>query len=177
MLISTHIATEYILSEIYINNFNLQGVDSLLITTFTIVGSLVSDIDGLSGSQMKDHRKTPFHAPLIWFSFILIILLFGIFTFNEKMMIYNIMFGFGIFFHLFLDWLGGRTTGIRIFYPFSQKQYSLFRHDSQKGAISMFPNRKNIRKYFEFVKFYFKNKILVTIEIIINLFAILIWVM
>lgn len=177
MLIPTHIATGYILSEAYINNFNLREADSVLITTFTIAGSLVSDIDGLFGNQMKDHRKTPFHTPLIWLLSVLAILLFSFLTRNEKIMIYSMMFGLGVFLHLLLDWFGGRTTGIRIFYPFSQRQYSLFPHDPQKGAISMFPHRKNIKKYFKFVKFYFKNKILVTTEIIINLFAILVWVM
>lgn len=177
MLIPTHIATGYILSEAFINNFNLQGADSLLITTFTIVGSLIPDIDGLFGNKMKDHRKTPFHAPLIWFSLISIIYLVGLLTDNEKLMIYSMMFGLGIFFHLFLDWFSGRTTGIRIFYPFSKKQYSFFPHDPQKGSISMFPNGKNINKYLEFVKYYFENKLLVLAEILINLLSILVWVM
>lgn len=115
MLIPTHIAAGYILSEAYINNFNLREADSLLITTFTIAGSLVPDIDGLFGNQMKDHRKTPFHAPLIWFLLILIIYLFGFLTFNEKIMIYNMMFGFGIFSHLFLDWLWWKNNWYKNF--------------------------------------------------------------
>ncbi|MDO9027894.1 MAG: hypothetical protein Q7U68_03430 [Candidatus Roizmanbacteria bacterium] len=46
MLTPAHIATGYILSEVFINNFNLQGADNLLITTLTMAGSLAPDIDG-----------------------------------------------------------------------------------------------------------------------------------
>ena len=176
MLLPTHIASGYLIAQVYINNFNLEGVSSDLITTIAIVGSLVSDVDGLFGKQLKNHRKTPLHTPLIWLLFILIIFLIGFITDKRKMIAFSTVFIIGILFHLFLDWFGQRAAGIRIFYPLSKKQYSLFPLNPQKAAFSVFPNRNNIKKYREFVKFYFKNKFLIVTEILIILTAMLIWV-
>ncbi len=175
MQVPTHIATGYILSEVFINNFNLQRTDNLLITTLTMVGSLAPDIDGLFGLQIKDHHKTVFHTPIFWGLFILIIGLIG-FSINNVLIVVSVAaFGSGIFFHLFLDWFSGRTAGIRIFYPFSERQYSLFPLKPKKGAVSVFPNKKNIKEYREFMKYYFKNKFLIFTEILIILIAIFIW--
>jgi len=176
MLTPAHIATGYILSEVFINNFNLQGADNLLITTLTIAGSLAPDIDGLFGLQLKDHRKTVFHTPIFWGLLILIIGLIGFSIKNVLIVVSVAAFGSGIFFHLFLDWFSGRTAGIRIFYPFSERQYSLFPLKPKKGAVSVFPNKKNIKEYREFMKYYFKNKFLVFTEILIILVAIFIWI-
>ena len=176
MLIPSHISTGYILSEVFINNFHLPQTDKLLIATLTIAGSLAPDIDGLFGLQIKDHRKTVFHTPIFWSLLILIIGLVSFFIRNGLIIISVAAFGSGIFFHLFLDWFSSRTTGIRIFYPFSKKQYSLFPLKPKKGAVSIFPNKKNIREYRDFIKYFFKNKFLVFTEILIILIAVFIWI-
>jgi len=176
MLTPSHIATGYILSEVFMNKFNLPQTDNLLITTIAIAGSLAPDIDGLFGLQIKDHHKTVFHAPIFWGLFILIIGLIGFSIKNVLIVISIAAFGSGVFFHLFSDWFSGRTAGIRIFYPFSERQYSLFPLKPKKGAVSVFPNKKNIKEYREFMKYYFKNKFLVFTEISIILIAIFIWI-
>jgi membrane-bound metal-dependent hydrolase YbcI (DUF457 family) len=176
VLTPTHIAAGYIVSEILIRNSNLQGVNNPLITELTILGSLVPDIDGLFGKQLKDHRKTVFHAPLFWLLVMSTICLIIYFYTNKQGLIYYLAFSFGVLSHLFLDWFSGRTAGIRIFYPFSKKQYSLFTLDPTKGAVGVFPNKKNFHKYLVYVRFFCKNKFLVLAEIIIILTAVLFWI-
>jgi len=176
MLLPTHIATGYILSEIFIDNYNLLQTDKLLITTLTLAGSLAPDIDGLFGLQIKDHHKTVFHTPIFWSLLIFIMGFIGFSIKNLLIVIFIIAFGIGVFFHLFLDWFSGRSAGIRIFYPFSKKQYSLFPLKPEKGNVPIFPNKKNIKKYREFIRYYLKNKFLVITETLIILIAIFIWI-
>jgi hypothetical protein len=171
--IPTHIAAGYIVSKVLVNN--LPETDISLITKFAVFGSLAPDVDGLFGKQVKDHRKTPFHAPLVWLLFLLITSLVAFFAGARQTLVFILAFSLGALSHLFLDWFSGRTTGIRIFYPFSKKQYSLFPIEPEKGAFSIFPIRKNLNKYLEFERYCLKNKFLVLAEIIIILTAVLFW--
>lgn len=174
MVLPTHIAAGYLISQIYIFNFSLEVIDSDLITAIVIAGSFAPDIDALFGRKLKDHRKSPLHAPLIWLLLFLTVILIGFIKNKKTIIVYSTAFIIGVLFHLFLDWFSARVTGIWIFYPFSRKQYSLFSRDPKKAAFSLFPNRNNIGKYKEFAKFYFKNKFLVAIEAIIITIAILV---
>lgn len=174
MLTPSHIATGCILSEVFINKFNLPQTDNLLITTIAITSSLAPDIDGLFGLPIKDHHKTVFHTPVFWGLLVFILCLVGFFVKNPLLVILITVFGSGVFIHLFSDWFSGRTAGIMIFYPFSKKQYSLFLLKPEIGDVSIFPNKNNIKKYYKFFKFYFKNKFLIFVEILIILIAIFI---
>lgn len=176
MLTPTHIATGYIISEVFINRFNLSQTNSLLITTIAIAGSMAPDIDGLFGLPIKDHHKTVFHAPIFWGLLVLLISFISFFIKNELIVIFITVFGSGVFIHLFSDWLTGRTAGIMIFYPFSKKQYSLSPLKPEKGNVPIFPNKKNIKKYLEFFRYYFENKFLTFTEILIILIAVFIWI-
>lgn len=176
MLTPTHIATGYIISQVFMNKFNLSQTNNLLITTIAVTGSLAPDIDGLFGLPIKDHHKTIFHTPIFWCLFILLTGFISFFVKNQLIIISIVAFGSGVFIHLFSDWLTGRTAGIMIFYPFLKKQYSLFPLNPKKGEVPIFPNKKNIKKYCEFFKYYFKNKLLVFTEILIILIAIFIWI-
>lgn len=49
-----------------------------------------------------------------------------------------VAFLLGVYCHLFLDLLGAKAADIRIFYPISQKRFSLFPLDSEKGQMSIY---------------------------------------
>lgn len=174
MTLPAHFASGYLVSKIYCNNLNLACSNDSAFTTFTIIGSLLPDIDGLFsgvfGGYLKDHRNTPFHTPFFWLCISSIIYSFGFLTKNYLIQNYIIALSFGVFLHFFLDWYGGRAAGIRIFYPFSKTIYSFFPINPEKGKIPVIPkNKKDIKKYVEFIKFYFENKILLFSEILIIL--------
>lgn len=176
MTLPAHIASGYLISKVYCNNLGLECKDPSLFTTLTIVGSLLPDVDGLFGGYLKDHRNTPFHSPLFWLFILLISYAFGFLFKYLFIQNYIIALSIGAFFHLFLDWFSGRAAGIRIFYPFSKKVYSLFPLNPEKGKVSIIPTTKeDIKKYIEFVKFFFENRFLVATEITIILTAILVW--
>lgn len=175
MIFLTHLATGYLISQAIINKINSTGVDKGLLTSLAIAGAIAPDVDGLFGKQMRDHRKTPFHAPLAWAVLILMIYLLILLTNNTQLAIYLLVFAIGVFTHLFLDWFSSRTSGVWIFYPFSKKLYSLFPLDQSQGKVSIFPNRKNFQEYLKFVKFFFKNKFLVITELLINLVVFFVW--
>ncbi len=132
----------------------------------SLLGSMAPDIDGLFGKKMKDHRRTIFHTPILWLFLFLISYLVYILT-NYAGMIYFNAFTFGALVHLFLDWISARTSGIMLFYPFSEKLYSLYPTNSEIGNVSVLPTKDT--KYKQFWLFYLKNKKLLFIEIIVIL--------
>lgn len=163
MTLPAHIASGYLLSKVcYLSNINC--LNNSTFTTVVIIGSLLPDIDGLAGAQIKDHRKTPFHAPFFWLViFISTYTVNGLMLKNSQLNTYLIALNIGIFSHLLLDWFAGRTAGIRIFYPFSKKVYSLFPLNPKKGAVGMF----SLKNQSAFWKYYFENKFLLILEAII----------
>lgn len=165
MTLPAHIASGYLLSKAcYLSNINCFNNPTF--TAVLIVGALLPDVDGMFGAQIKDHRNTPFHAPLFW-----LVIFISTYTVNTVMLknsqlnTYLIALNIGIFSHLFLDWLAGRTAGIRIFYPFSKKVYSLFPLNPEKGAVGMF----SLKNQAAFWKYYLENKFLVITEMLVIL--------
>ena len=140
-------------------------IESSFLLGLSVVGALAPDVDGLFGKQMRDHRNTIFHAPLFWFLTFISMHIFTFLTHAENMALYINVFFFGVTIHLFLDWFSGRTTGIRIFYPFSKKVYALFPICPEKGNIPVLPNKEHVT----FWKFYLENKFLVFAELLIVL--------
>ena len=154
-----HISSGYL---VYAGIANTVKPDNFLLLLVSIAGALVLDMDALFGGKIKDHRNTVFHAPLFWL--VVFIVAFGVsYLLIPTLLIYIYAFFLGVFIHLFLDWLGGRTAGIKIFYPFTDKKYALFPIKPEKGDISVL----SIKGQGPFWKFYLKNKILVVIELII----------
>ncbi len=141
------------------------GTGSPILLGLSLAGAMTSDIDGLFGKQMRDHRNTIFHAPSFWFLAFISIRTFAFLAGNENLALYVNAFFSGVFIHLFLDWFSGRTTGIRIFYPFSKKVYALFPIHPERGNIPVFPNKE----HFAFWKFYLENKFLVLTELLVTL--------
>lgn len=134
-----------------------------------IAGSLIPDLDGLRSAQFKDHRNTFLHAPLFWLALLIISLL--VHKFTEIGIGYIAVFFVGAFFHLFLDWFSGRTDGLRMWYPFSRKSYSLFPTKPHMGEIQVLPNKK----HKQFWEFYFENKFLIVSEGILIISPIVIY--
>lgn len=132
-----------------------------------LAGAMAPDIDGLFGAQMKDHKDTVFHAPLFWLGTFAIVYIAGQVLFPDFSS-YLIAFFLSTFVHLFLDWMSARTTGVRIFYPFSKKKYSLFPFQPEKGDVPVLPDRQHFGAWREFWKFYFSKKLLVIIELLIT---------
>lgn len=157
-----HLASGY---WVYKIAADASRVDSPLLLSLSMAGVLVPDIDGLFGKQMKDHRNTIFHAPSFWLLSFVTILAFTFLGRNESFLVYVNAFFSGVFIHLFLDWFSGRTTGVRIFYPFSKRIYALFPIHPEKGNIPVLPNKE----HFNFWKFYLENKFLVLMELLVIL--------
>lgn len=144
---------------------NAPGVETSLLLSLSMAGALAPDIDGLFGKKMRDHRNTIFHAPSFWLLSFVTIRTFIFLGSNESLVVYVNAFFSGVFIHLFLDFFSGRTTGIRLFYPFSKKIYALFPIHPEKGNIPVLPNREHL----SFWKFYFENKFLVLTELLVIL--------
>jgi len=126
--------------------------------------SFIPDLSGLWTKQLKHHPRDFLHAPLFW----IIILIVGFFTRSEKYFVLGISL---ILFHLFLDYITGRTTGIMIFYPFKKKEYSLKKTHPKWGSINQ-PNlfHKNYKKY---ISHFLEDKKLIIFQIIILLLGII----
>ncbi|MCL4375116.1 metal-dependent hydrolase [Patescibacteria group bacterium] len=172
MLIPTHLAAVYLLSKGYCEGLGgLCGSESVF-TTVSIIGALLPDIDIFFGKKVNEHRNTIFHTPIFW---IIVLILLKIYRFfNRSLTPYIIAIGLGVFSHLFLDWLSGRTTGIRLLYPASKKQYSLFPTDPKIGNVEILPNKRNKKRYLRWMVNYFNNRFLVGVEILIYFGVILI---
>ena len=132
-----------------------------------IIGALIPDIDFVFFKNIKDHHNSIPHSPLFWILVSSILYLLAFLTENTLLENYVIAFTIGVLVHLFLDWFSGRTAGIRVFYPFSKKVYSLYPLNPTEGEVStsLIPNKSHIK----FFKFYAENKFLLYVEILIIL--------
>ncbi len=131
-----------------------------------IIGGAIPDIDSFFYKQIKDHHDSPLHTPFVWASFFLFLLGVNYFL-NMGLQLYIFALLIGVFSHIFLDWYAGRIAGVRIFYPFSKKRYSLFPMNPDQGKV---PLKAVFTK--EYIKFYSKNRFLLISEIFIVLAAI-----
>lgn len=170
MLFPTHLATGHLLLKgiclVEKTSCSQENPLNLLI----MIGAIFPDIDAFFVKRVNKHRNTFMHAPLFWICFVLFSTLVGF----QK---YALAFGIGIFSHLFLDWLSGRTIGIRLLYPFSKKSYSLFPLHPEVGNIGFIPNKKNWSDYKRWLRFLFKNPFLVICEFIILISSLVVFVL
>ena len=101
---------------------------------FSAVVAILPDLDILWAKNLHMHRKTFFHAPLFWIVlFLMSFTLDKVFNFFPVWMLS--LFTIQILVHLLLDYCTGRSAGIFIFYPFSNKEYSLFPLNKNKGIV------------------------------------------
>jgi len=171
MIPLTHIATGYLLSESYCAMTKVVCANNPTLTLLAVTGSVLPDIDLLSSKKLNKHHDTLWHSPIFW-ALITLLFILGRYYVSFDMK-YIIAFSFGIFSHLFLDWFGGRTTGIRLLYPYSNKMYSAFKLNPKLGYINILPNKKNYTEHIQYVKYYFTNRFLIIIEISLIVVALL----
>ncbi len=167
MTLPAHIAGGYLALKIANRidpNFGFEQNSLMLVG---IMGALIPDVDYVFFKNIKDHHNGIPHSPLFWILMSSITCLFAFSTENILLMSYIIAFTIGVLVHLFLDWFSGRTAGIRVFYPFSKKVYSLYPLNPKKGEVStsLIPNKSHL----EFFRFYAQNKFLLSVEILIML--------
>lgn len=168
MIIPAHLAGGYLALRLVDKLQSEMGFRNNEMMVIGILGAILPDIDSFRFKYIKDHHDSFTHLPLFW------VLAFSLacgleILFKIQIVNYTIALFLGIFTHLFLDWLSGRTTGIKIFYPLSKKAYSLFKINPDKGKIpiSLLPNRENK----DFLVFYWENKFLFFVEIGIIIFG------
>lgn len=164
MLPPTHLAIGYLFSKTYCGALDFSCGSEPVFMSIAVISSLFPDIDLFSGKKLNDHRNTIFHAPFLYVCLAFLFLLIGFF--ERKMWIYTSAFAFGAFSHLFLDWFSGRTIGIRFFYPFSKKMYSLFPLTPSVGNMTLIPNKKNIPGFMRWLRFFFHNLFLTASEML-----------
>ena len=171
MLPFAHLSSGYL---VYASVAHTVALDSLPLLSASLAGAMAPDIDGLFGAQMKDHRNTVFHAPLFWFSLCITVFILGS-MFAPASNIFILVFFLSVFVHLLLDWFSARTSGIRILYPFSKKNYACFPLQPERGAIPLLPGKQYFKTWVEFWKFYFSKKFLVTIEVLVTISPIVVY--
>ena len=166
----THLVSGYWIYKLS-ENICEQGGTPLL--SVALLGSMAPDIDGLFGKQMNNHRNTVFHTPLFWSSLFVILGISAKLFEQSNLIPYLFAFSVGALTHLLLDWFSARTGGVRFFWPFSQKSYSLFATKPEKGNLPVLSNNKHL--VIRFCKFYLENKFLVISEVCIILSPLLVY--
>lgn len=158
-----HAAGAFLAIEIvsYIDpSLKLDKTSVLMLGT---IAGVLPDIDlSFYVNSVKDHHDTPTHTPLYWLALFIVLLV--IYHSNTAALAYVWAAFIGITSHMFLDWYGGRICGIRLFFPFSKKRYSLFPLERKKFKQIDFS-----KKYREF---YTNNRVLLWSEILIVVVAI-----
>jgi membrane-bound metal-dependent hydrolase YbcI (DUF457 family) len=84
----------------------------------------------------------------------------GRITQNEKIKPISLGIFIGTQLHLFLDWFTARTVGIKWLYPFSDKDYFLYKIQPEQGEVPVWEMIQN--PYFSF---YMENSFLFWAEI------------
>jgi hypothetical protein len=128
----------------------------------TIILQLLPDIDILWAKNLSSHHESYFHAPLFWIGIFLILTLISNITHIFGMWIAYV-FIIQTLSHLFFDYITARTAGIQLFYPFIEKEYSLFPLNKKHGDFKPF----ELKAQLNFFKPYSENMRLLFFEIII----------
>lgn len=137
---------------------------STSLIVMSLVFAYLSDIDIFFAKTVKDHHKTPFHAPLFWILVSAISLFFMHWSIALLLLLCVLV-------HALLDYMAARTTGIMFFFPFSIKEYSLF---PIKKAIGNFhPWKADKKSYQNYLKNYMKNVPMVIVEVLVFVFGVL----
>lgn len=134
---------------------------NLFFVLFSLIASVIPDLDVFGKTKFKDHHKSLLHAPLFWGVVFIVF-----FDFNEFL---ALLFGAQVFAHLLFDFITARTAGVALMYPYSTREYSLFRLTAQHGNFYLF----EIRKLGAYLRFYVRNKALTAIEGIVCILGIL----
>ena len=136
----------------------------------SIFFAILPDIDFFMSDKLHSHRKTMFHAPLsfviVFLAGLLVNYLFGLFPF---WILY--LFIAQAVFHLASDIITARSCGIYVWYPFSEKEYTLFPLEKSYGDFH--PMKIASKEYRGFWKYYLKNKIMLGFELLVIVLGII----
>lgn len=153
----SHFFTGYIVGGLLVTS-GLVELSGLNIVLFGVM-SLLPDIDALWHSEINQHHKTVFHAPLSW------VILSCLLSFYSLELALIMLFTALV--HIFTDYLTGRTIGIAFFYPFKGEEYSLY--PVQKETASLNPVRPQKEMLQKHLSYYLENKNLVVLELFLNI--------
>lgn len=118
--------------------------------------ALLPDIDMLWAETVAGHHDAVTHTPAFWFGAGLVL-----FLIPAAPRWLAVLVTAETVFHLFADYVTGRTTGVMLFYPFSRDAYSLFPVDPERGAFDLFAGREQIQDY---LMFYVENRAVAGVE-------------
>ncbi|MBN2421581.1 metal-dependent hydrolase [Candidatus Woesearchaeota archaeon] len=133
----------------------------------SIISANFCDFDIFWLKKISTHHRLVFHLPLFY-----LVLFIGVSIITYPLTYYYIilLIFIQIFFHLFTDYVTGRTAGIYWFYPLLNKQYSLFAIKPRLGNYHPYiKNKGKMKKHFIF---YFQNRLLVVFELFLCLLGI-----
>lgn len=166
MILLTHLAGGYLVLKVAKKKYPKIETKKSIFLLSILIGSIFPDIDLFTSKYLVDHHSF-LHTPLFWI-LIFIFLYFLFKKINRNINVYLILFILGVMTHLFLDWFGARSTGVRLFYPFYQKDYSLFPLQLERGKVEVLsiPGR-------EYLTFYMENWFLFITEILICIAALI----
>ncbi len=144
---------------------------SWLTLVLVFIFSILPDMDGFwTKALYKHHRRSVFHAPLFWIFIAGIAFLINYF-FNliPNWIIY--LFLSMILLHLLTDTITGRTAGVRYLYPFSKKEFTIYkRHPFEGDFKPLHPSERRLKHY---LRYYMQNQVLLAFEILVTIVGII----
>lgn len=128
---------------------------------FAIFFASVMDVDALFAKTLSRHHTSPLHKPIFWIGLGLIAysLTYGQGLFPAQ---YVTLALACVFFHFFTDTVTARTTGVAWLYPFSTKEFSLFKLTPSHGNFKVTRFKDGLWKAYR--KSYYSNVPLVVFE-------------
>src|SRR3989344_1582441 len=175
MTTPAHIAAGYIISKVAEINNLVSNENATLFTACVLAGSTLPDIDAFFGKNLNEHRNTLFHAPIMWLVLLGCLYVVGVIFHQTSLKVTSTPLLIGILSHFFLDWYGARTSGVRLYYPFSTYKYSLFPLRYEKGNVPVFPSKKHMKSYAAFWSYYANNRFLLISEIAVIILGVIIF--
>lgn len=129
-----------------------------------VIASLIPDVDGFYTDELRDHHDGYLHAPIFWAAVTILVYFLGFPSVAT-------IGGISVFFHLFTDYVTARTVGIKILYPFSNQDFSLYKVESDYGIMN--PSNPDKEDLIRLLNYYKQNRLLVLFEALINLSGLL----
>ncbi len=120
--------------------------------------SILPDFDLLWEADFEEHHKSLLHFPVVWIAISLVAAYLWpalgllIFLITE--------------FHIFTDYLTGRTVGVYFLYPLNRKEYSLYPLDRSTADLNTFrPDKEGFKEH---LSHYVENRVQLLIELSVN---------
>jgi len=155
VFLPSHLASGYILGKFV--KRSLWTISPFM--PVLIIASILPDLDGVSSETVAGHHSI-LHTPICWIVIFGLMGFVGRITQNEKIKPISLGIFIGTQLHLFLDWFTARTVGIKWLYPFSDKDYFLYKIQPEQGEGPVWEMIQN--PYFSF---YMENSFLFWSEI------------